>query len=182
MHTVYGVDPDETWEVDYCLESIRIRIEQLHETIANPRTKSDVRLRSQEAVVVAEREQEQYERGSGPMFLVGHAPTLKTYELMGMAAEGMGRSVSGDKLCDVYRWEREVVRWSVRGHRNLRFRRHDGSTADVQFEQSDAESGGAKRVVVADRTLEVYGASGMLGPLALMISDSQRLSESEKNA
>ncbi len=175
MPAVYGVDPDETWEVDYCLESIKLRIERLREAVKDPSLPGA-------ALAEAERELEQYARGSGPIFIVGHAPSLKSYEFMGMAAEYVERPIGAEKLRDEYRWEREVVRWSVRGHRNLLFRRRDGTTPEVPFEQVEASSGGEKRKVVADRTLEVYGTSGVLGLLARMVVDSQRLTEPEKNA
>ncbi len=165
---IYGIDPDETWDVDYCLESIRLRVEEAR--AAGPG--------GAEALAAAERDRGEYAPGSGPVFRVGHPPSAKAYEIMGLAAENVGKPLGAEKLGTIYRWEREVVRWSVRGHHNLRFRRRDGTTAEVPFESAEV----AGRPVVSDKTLEVYGASGLLGPLARMVYDAQRLSEPEKNA
>jgi hypothetical protein len=185
----YGVDPDETWEIDFARalaeRTIRLSREVAKRVLENAAKEPDAKKKatleraaklSAEKVEALEVDLAKYEPGSGPVFIVGSIPNGKRGELAGEAydvsriEEGKTRGARDDA------WAAEVVRWTVRGHRNLR--RRDG--AEIPFAAETMKWNGEDRQVPSRRTLEAYGP--ILSDLALTILDSQRLDEAGKNA
>lgn len=198
----YGVDPDETWEVDYVQESARrlIRANRAAAAVAReeaqridpdrlPEGERQAARERVERVLAAaaacdaqaaklEADLAGYTPGSGPVFVVGPLPNGKRGEIRGEGLEVARLGEGKDANARDERWAEEVVRWSVRGHRGLKSRRG----AELPFVPETITWAGEPRQVVSRKTLEAYGASRVLSELALLVLDSQRLEEAGKNA
>lgn len=199
---IYGIDPDETWEVDFLAAQARrlIRANRAGaEAARNDAAKIDPERTPEaereaaatrkgalekaaafcnEKAAKLEADLAAYQPGSGPVFLVAPLPNGKRGELIGEAQE-VARLDDGKECASRdLAWSEQVVRWSVRGHRNLKKR----NGQEIPFASEDLDWAGEKRKVVGRKTLEAYGATGILGSLALLILDSQRIDEAGKNA
>lgn len=189
LRRAYGVDPDETWELDYSLEEGRFTLDALRREVASARAdaerEQDPKKRSAlEASAAAaasaadklEADLAAYVPGSGPIFIVGPIPNGKRAEIRGDSLElvklpsGRERSQRNRELDEL------VVRWGVRGHRNLLSGR---SAKPIPFETEDAPFAGGTRKVVSAQTLEAYGP--ILTSLALLVLRSQEIDEAGKN-
>jgi hypothetical protein len=173
----YGLNPDETWEIDFAAERAKSTVQDLRGAAARVTEKdATAAKRIEEQAAALEAELAAYVPGSGPVFVVGPIPNGMRAEIAG-EAQALG-SVTDDvehARRDVA-WSEKVIRWAVRGHRNLRTARG----AEVAFEAEEVEWDGRKRKLVARPTLEAY--QPILGDLALACLRSQRLDEAGKNA
>ncbi len=208
---IYALDPDETWEIDYSLEVARFRERIWEQLLVKAKAASEaaaaalaghgdeetpVRAAAQAKAAAEAEAQAQaaaqleaaradltgYEAGSGPIFTVGHIPAAKRPEIQGLGLE-LSRIApdAKERPPGEFAWQREIVRWAVRGHRNLRWRRG----GDVPFASELVSFDGEQRPLVSRQTLEVYGQSGLLqglGGLGYLCLEEQRLSGDEKNA
>lgn len=178
---VYGLDPDETWELDYSLEVGRFRERVWGELLARAKTPAEAG-EAEAALTAARADLAGYAAGSGPIFIVGHVPAAKRPEIQGLGLElSKIPPDAKERPPGEFAWQREIVRWAVRGHRNLR----RPSGAEVPFEAEGVPFDGETRQVVSRRTLEVYGLSGLLqglGGLGYLCLEPQRLSVAEKKA
>jgi len=196
MDNVIALDPSETWQLDFSKAVLEQRLEirkhiekeaeeklEAVRATAPPEHPAPDAAAARELLRVravreeAERELAGYLPGSGPVFLVGHIPGAKK-----AAIDALGRSVRGiadleERALADFRWAREVVRWSVRGHAGLR--RRDGT--EVAFATTAERFDGEPFDVVAKATIEVYAASRILAELALFIVLGQQLEEVRKN-
>lgn len=173
----YGLNPDETWEIDFASVRAKAAIRDLRAAVERMREKDpEMSMRLEGRAVALEAELAAYEPGSGPIFTVGPIPNGMRAEVAGEAA-AIGEVVDpvDHERRDVA-WSEKVVRWSVRGHRNLRSR----NGTEVPFATEEVEWDGRKRKLVARATLEAYQM--ILGDLALACLRSQRLDEAGKNA
>jgi hypothetical protein len=181
---IYALDPDETWEVDYSLEVGRFRERIWLRLMADAEVKKEIEAGAQAkaALEVVRADLAAYEPRSGPIFKVGHIPAAKRPEIQGLGLElsKIGPDAK-ERPPGEFAWQREIVRWAVRGHRNLRRR----SGAEVPFEAEAVSFDGEQRQVVSRGMLEVYGQSGLLtglGGLGYLCLEDQRLSDDEKKA
>ncbi len=184
----YGVDPDETWEIDLTrvlaergIELGRavarnVREKAAKETDAKKRTELEaVAKASEDGSTKLEADVAAYVPGSGPVFTVGPIPNGKRGAVAGEGVELSRLTDARERGERDDAWSAEVVRWAVRGHRNLR--RRDGT--EIPFISEAVKWVGVERQVVSAKTLEAYGP--FLGDLALAILESQRLDEARKN-
>jgi hypothetical protein len=178
---VYGIDPDETWELDFIAEEGRLTLEMLRRHI--DRMKADsvadaAALEGAEAKAAAlERDLAAHASGAGPVFLLGAIPNGKRAEIQGDSMEVLKLPEGRERLVRDREWAENVVRWGVRGHRNLVSGK---SKKPIAFATEDVTWWGEKRQVPSRKTLEAYGP--ILGDLAILILRSQRFDEAEKNA
>lgn len=180
----FGIDPEETFELDYCLALGRYEVENAEARIEQLRGKSDPakaeetakRLELLERMLQSAKEDlAAYVPGSGPIFMVGHIPNGKRAEIGGeslalLKIEGEVESAKRNR-----EWAENVVRWAVRGHRNLK----TASGADVAFITETDKWLGAERAVVGRKTLEAYQL--VIDDLAILVLRAQRLGETGKN-
>ncbi len=192
----YGLDPDETWEVDFVEASAQRAIERFTRTAEEleeaAKTERDPEKKAailngvkaaKEGRTKLAADLVKYERGTGPIFVLGPLPNAKRAEFLGESYE-VGK-IQADKEREVRdtAWSEDVVRWSVRGHRNFfdgKARDEDGNQKELVFVAEEVPFCGEKRKVVGRRTLEAYGR--FIGELALVVLRSQRLDEAGKNA
>lgn len=177
----YGIDPDETWDVDFCAEVARSGI-QMERQVASAMREAQLTAKSPEArasleasaaradarAKEAEADLAGYRAGSGPIFRVGAIPGRRRAELLGRHQEVSALEEGQAKALATTDWARDVVAIAVKGHRNLRTIRG----AEVPFELTDGR--------VSDRTLEAYGQ--VLVDLAWVVLSQQRLEADGKNA
>lgn len=190
LRRAYGIDPDETWEIDYSLEEGRFTLDALRREIErllgdlakeeDPTKRKALEHAVTSATATADRLEADlaaYAPGTGPIFIVGPIPNGKRAEIRGDSVElvrldpGRERSQRSRDLDEL------VVRWGVRGHRNLLSGR---SKKAIPFETEEVPFAGGTRKVVATSTLEAYGP--ILSSLALLVLRSQDLDEAGKNA
>jgi hypothetical protein len=182
-----GIDPAETWEVDYCEEAAQHSIGLWRENIALARaeleaaagdgakTAAAARVASAEKGLADEEAKlAAYARGSGPTFVVGWVPPSKRAEIAGMMLDAQRAATERERMAARHAWRREVVRWAVRGHANLR----NAKGEQLPFDGVAAELGGEKYTNPTERQLTRYG---FLGSLADVCLAAQKLSELEKN-
>jgi hypothetical protein len=185
----FGLDPDETWEIDFSLEAGRMTLDGLTRAIEKRRAeiaaeKDEAKRAGIEgALAAAEKaaaklraDLASYEPGCGPVFIVGPIPNGKKAEIDGDQYEALRLDDGKEKLARDRAWAAEVVRWSVRNHRNFLSAK---SRNPIPFVTEEVDFAGAKRTVVARRTLEAYGP--ILGDLAILVLRSQRIDEAGKN-
>jgi hypothetical protein len=186
-----GIDPSETWDLDYVQAEGRHRLAVLKASIARqkedaPKVESAEKraaleaalARAEKAAATLEADLATYERGSGPIFVIGHIPNAKRAELSGDYDEVAALADGKEYRVRDRAWAESVVRWSVKGHRNL----ISDTGKPILFETEEAEFGGAKVQVVARQTLEAYGAFNLLTALPLLILSAQQIDEAGKNA
>jgi len=173
----YGIDPDETWELDLCAALATYAVETWEHTVARAKEKGDDAATSaaEKALDAARADLAGYEAGSGPVFKIGHIPNGKRAEIGGEAMAKARLEIGPESEKRTRAWSEEVVRWSVRGHRNLRTR----AGAEVAFVSEAEKWLGVERQLVSRRTLESYQA--VVDDLAILILRSQRLGETAKN-
>jgi hypothetical protein len=190
LHIPYGLDPDETWEVDFAEASAQRAIEEITaraadlklaaEEAKDPEKKVAILAgvkAAEEAKAKLEGDLATYVRGTGTIFIVGPLPNGKRAELLGESYEVNRIAPGKDHSVRDTAWSEEVVRWTVRGHRNFKSGK---SGRDLPFHTEEASFAGEKRSVVGRKTLEAYGR--FIGELALVVLRSQRLDEAGKNA
>lgn len=187
----YGIDPDETFELDFCLEQATGLVEIRERILRNAKeraTRGDAvegaskpgaeteLLTAEKALEAARAELAAYVPGTGPIFVVGHIPNGKRAEISGESGElaQLGPGSATEKRGR--EWSEGVVRWAVRGHRNLTTR--SGKT--IPFVTVEETWLGEPRQLVARKTLEAYQV--VIDELALLILRAQRLGETGKNA
>lgn len=198
MRVPIGIEPTETWEADLCLEDLKYAVE-LREAlvkrakadrdalpaIASPedpeaaqaaKDEAEARVRASEDELAAARKQlQEYQPGSGPMFVIGHIPPRHRARVAGIMQDAARAGTAEDQLERQYAWRCEAVRWGVRGHRNLK----SGGGREVAFESRDEVDGGDTYKVPTERQIKRYGQ--ILGALANVCLQGQRLPEPEKN-
>lgn len=192
MRTPVAIDPNETWTVDFCLESARHAVETWKQVVeqakadaaALPATLAPELRRvaenkltvTQAALAQAEKSLAEYVPGSGPFFTLGHIPDAKRAEIAGMMDEVDRALGAPARAAAQHAWRRELIRWTVRGHRNLRYR----SGEEVPF--TGASLALASRTITGptDDQIDRYGT--FIADLAAVCMEAQRLPETEKNA
>jgi hypothetical protein len=186
----FGLDPDETWEIDFSLEAGRMTLEGLGRALTKRRAelaaeKDEAKRAALEGVIASaekaaanlEADLASYEPGCGPVFVVGPIPNGKRAEIDGESYEALRLADGKEKLARDRAWAESIVRWAVRDHRGFLSGK---SRKPIPFVTEEVDFAGGKRTVVARRTLEAYGP--ILGDLALLILRSQRIDEAGKNA
>jgi hypothetical protein len=186
----YGLDPDETWEIDFAEASAQRAVEEIGEKAAALKVAAEAEKdeakratllagvkAAEETKAKLEGELAAYVRGAGTIFIVGPLPNGKRAELLGESYEVTKIAPGKDHSVRDTSWSEEVVRWTVRGHRNFKSGK---SGKDLPFHTETADFAGEKRTVVGRKTLEAYGR--FIGELALVALRSQRLDEAGKNA
>lgn len=205
LPVVYGIDPDETWEIDYVaattrrtIDSLRAHAKALRERAAGtdaslaPDAKTveegaalaaavrvDLEARAADAEAkasAAEADLAGYVPGSGPVFVVGSIPNGKRAEILGESIETQRMEHGTEALVRDRKWSETVVRWGVRDHRNLLSGK---SKQPIPFRPETIAWDGEERKVPGRKTLEAYAP--ILGDLALLVLDSQRMDEAGKN-
>lgn len=185
----YGIDPDETWELDFALEDGRFTLEALRREVergraalekeqdGEKRKASETRIAAAEKAIPAlEADLAAYEPGSGPVFTVGSIPNGKRAEIQGDELEVFRLPDGKDRIVRDRAWAELVVRWSVRGHRGLRSLK---TQKEIPFRSEAVEFAGEQRQLVSRKTLDAYGP--IIGRLAVLVLRSQQLDEAEKN-
>lgn len=185
----YGIDPDETWELDFVEASARRTIGRLEEELAKAKERAekekDEKKRetlldqvkaAEDAKAKLETDLAGYTPGTGPIFTLGPIPNGKRAELLGETIEVERAEGPKEAAIKDTAWAENVVRWSVRGHRNLKSGK---SGKALPFHTEKVSFAGEEREVVARKTLEAYGR--FLGDLALVVLRSQRIDEAGKN-
>jgi hypothetical protein len=187
----YGLNPNETWEVDFAAERARWMAEVWRAAAASAREEvsrlekkprppdgsdpAEVQLRVAEdlerRVRDLEAELATYAPRSGPSFIVGHIPNAMRAEILGELAELRGMPDGAERVKRDVAWSEKVVRYSVRGHTGLRDRRG----AELAFVSEPLDG----RPSPARATLEAY--QPILGDLANLALRSQRLDGAGKN-
>ncbi len=191
----YGLDPDETWEIDFSLEAGRMALESMKRSLERNRNalaaEQDEAKRAafgtivaavEKAIAKSEAEIAAYVPGpTSAVFVVGPIPNGKRAELDGAQYEAL-RLEGKAKIASDRAWAEQVVRWGVRGHRNFLDGKRDVETGErkpIEFCAEEVDFAGGKRTVVSRRTLEAYGP--ILGDLALIVLRSQQIDEAGKN-
>jgi hypothetical protein len=202
MRVPVGIDITETWSVDLCLEGGRHSVElwraiaeraraelaalpalptdAAEEVAAGARSERqalEARVATADASLAeAQRDLAAYVPGSGPSITLGHVPAAKRAEIAGMMSDAEKPTTDREKAAAQHAWRREIVRWAVRGHANLK----TGRGADVPFESEEARIAGEVLRVPTERQIERYGH--FLGDLANVAMEPQQLDGVEKNA
>lgn len=198
----FGIDESETRELDLALAEGRARVKTAEAMLADARAKLVQRVKDREAAKEGEalvldrlaaeadarvaeaekaldgarRDLEAYVPGSGPVFIVGHIPSVKRAELEGERVDIFGATSAADSSKRDYEWGREVVRFAVRGHRGVRVRK-----GEIPFASEKLKVDGNDREVVAKATLEAYGPN-LVRVVARHAWQEQFLEDAEKNA
>lgn len=180
----YGVNPDETWELDFPavrakrqIEKLRAAAERLRAKAEKPGGEASLEAANEldRKRAALEAELAEYKPGTGPIFVVGHMPNALRAEIIGESDEiiALPPGVEGSRRDTA--WCEKVVRWTVRGHRGLR----TASGVEVPFVAEAFTWEGQARSAPSRQTLEAYQEIlGDLAPLALL---GQRLDEAGKN-
>jgi hypothetical protein len=183
----YGLNPDETWQVDFAAERARDELQVLADTVADLREQatragapvSEIEARAakvEEKAKQLEAELAAYTPKSGPVFTIGPIPNGLRAEIAGERMEISRLEWGAERERREAAWSEKVVLNAVRGHENLRSR----SGAAVPF-GADSITGPAGAHACPNRkTIEAY--QPILHDLAHLCLKSQRLDEAGKNA
>lgn len=188
----YGLSPDETWALDFAAARARREIALLRgaakaarEAVAQARVsvqdgeaapKIPTGERLDAAAADVEKELAAYQPRTGPVFVVGPIPNALRAEIAGEHEEVMRLPEGAERQRRLMEWSEKVIRWSIRGHTNLRSR----SGEQVPFDAEDLTGpDGRARKGPSRRTLEAY--QPIVHDLALAALASQRMDEVEKN-
>jgi hypothetical protein len=201
MRVPVGIDPTETWEIDYCaaaaehaigiwranVEAARAELaalptppacttDEAKAKNAAERKAFEARLAAAEkGLAEAEAELAAYVKGTGPVFTLGWMPPQKRAMVAGMMSEAH-RAVTDDERLEMRAdWRREVVRWTVRGHANL----VNAKGEALKFDGKAVTLDGETYTQPSARQLNAYAFLGSLADLCLA---AQSLPELEKNA
>jgi hypothetical protein len=187
MLVPYGLNPDETWELDFAAARAKHELAILAATEKALRDDAarkggpdaEALLREADAVKASadalRAELDTYTPRSGPLFTIGAIPNAMRAEIAGERQE-IDRMPPGPERerRDVALAEK-VIRWTVRGHEQLRTR----SGASIPFVSDPLPWEGRTRTSPARATLEAY--QPILHDLSLHALRSQRLDEAGKN-
>lgn len=176
----FGIDSSETKELDFSLEEGRARVALAKKRVEDLRAaeKPDPAAVEEAAKTLADHERDlaAYAPGSGPVFTVGLIPGAKRAELLGLLSEmGSTPRPSEFQLRD-HQWARELVRWTVRGHRGWL----SSKGRMLEFKAETVVFDGEERQVPSGATLESY--TPILHSLARYCQAAQKLEDAEKNA
>jgi hypothetical protein len=173
-----AIDPTETHEVDFCRVAQERAIRLWRDAAERSRSAGNA-----EAAASAEAEASAAEadlagyQGDGPRFILGLVPGEKRALIAGLAQAAEEERDKAARATAEHRWRRELVRWAIRGHRNVR--KADGS--EMPFAGETVRVAGEEMTVPTERQIEVYAASGIFADLAAVAIDAQRLGGAEKN-
>jgi hypothetical protein len=186
----YGINPAETWEIDFHAERLRWTVENLREAARYARERATTEKAKPDGAAQKAEVEERLAAGfdgraaaldaeltaytprTGPVFVVGHIPNALRAEIVGEADEIRRLPEGAERVKRDTAWAEKVVRYAIRGHSGLRTRR--GEELPFTAEQLDGRASPARS------TLEAYQA--ILGDLAILALRSQRLDEAGKNA
>lgn len=190
LRRAYGIDPDETWEIDYSLEEGRFTLDALRREIErllgdlakeeDPTKRKALEHAVTSATATADRLEADlaaYAPGTGPIFIVGPIPNGKRAEIRGASAEVAALASGRDRSHRLREIDELVIRWGVRGHRGLVSGR---SGKPIPFTTETVPFAGGSRAIVSEATLEAYGP--ILSSLAFLVLRSQEIDEAGKNA
>lgn len=166
MRIPFAIDPTETWTVDLIEEVKRYEIalwrkiasaaraEASAATTDVDRAAANEKLQTAEvALATAETDLAAYARGSGPQFVLGYLIGGKRDEIAGMAMDATKLGTEAERRAARAAWHAEVVRWTVRGHANLR----NAKGAELPFQgQSATLYGETTLTQPTGRQLETY--------------------------
>lgn len=177
MRQLVAIDPSETVEVDFfaAAQARSIRLWREAAARAEAPGQEEALAFAQGQIGEAEAELARY-AGDGPIFTLGLIPGEKRALILGLIQAAEEEKDRAQRAAAEHRWRREVIRWSVRGHRALR--RANGSEAP--FSSEEARSAGEAVLVPTEKQIEVYSASGLFGDLAALALDAQQLGGAEK--
>lgn len=201
----YGLNPDETWEIDFAADrakrelaflaayatSLREQaggVKPIASVVVNgvaaqqfdvERVKTELLAQAAELdkkAAALQAELAAYVPRSGPIFTVGAIPNGLRAEIAGEAREKGALPDGTEKVRRDVAWAEKVVRAAIRGHANLISSK---SGAPVPFDSEPVDFLGKQRQAPSQRTLEAY--QPILQDLALAALESQRLDETRKN-
>lgn len=174
---IVAIDPLETVDIDFHREAL-LRAERLWTSYLDRSDLTAPLREAGEAALSGVRDElAKHEPGKGPTFTVGMIPGEKRATVMGLIEEAEKAATAGERQAAEHRWRRAVVRASVRGHAGLM--RRDGSA--VPFDSVPMPFAGQSVSVPSELMLEVYAGAGIIGDLAGIALDLQRLGADEKN-
>jgi hypothetical protein len=181
----YGLDTEETKECD--LAHYVLELAALARRSEVKGAKPEAVAEAEKAAAAAEAELAAYKAGPDPLtFSVGHILEARWVELDAMRRAWIALPEGEAREEALRRWNREIVRYGIRGHRNLFTKAKGGGRgASVAFKSATEEvtQDGAKvkRSVVSDSTLEGYYRSGLMPLLAGVVFRAQGLGEDLPN-
>ncbi len=183
----YGLNPDETWELDFAEARARHELAILADVEKRLRADAAKLNGDEQAAVAAEADAvaekaaalradlAAYEPRSGPVFTVGAIPNAMRAEIAGERQEIDRMEPGTERSRREVASSEKIVRWAIRGHSNLRSR----SGAPVPFVAETIAWEGQSRSAPARVTLEAY--QPILSDLALQALLAQRIDEAGKN-
>jgi hypothetical protein len=188
MLVPYGLNPDETWELDFAAARAKREIGLLRSTAEFIQEKAqrtaDAEAKKAHEATAADLEQKAkalqaelaaYFPRSGPIFSVGAIPNGMRAEIAGERQEIDRLDGGAEKSRRELAWAEKIAHWAIRGHTNLLQR----SGVAIPFKAETVQWAGRARTAPDRDTLEAY--QPILHDLALLALESQRLDEAGKN-
>lgn len=171
----FGTDPDETVEVDvgrYVLESrVKTRKEELEAAKPEEKENAVKALADAEAALAAH-------QPGGFTVTVGHIEETAWAKIEAKQVDARKIPLdTGAAVEPAHEWQREIVKWGLRGHSGLKTK----AGRDLAYGGAEVQLNGKARVVASDTTLELYFASKILSTIANIVFRRQVLGDELKN-
>jgi hypothetical protein len=178
MRVPVGIDPAETWHVDFCREAAEYAVELWRSVLSAAKEQKDPAKEQTAAAALADAQAELAGyAGGGPMITLGHIPSAKRAEIAGMIADARKLTAEVERALAEQAWRRQVIRWAVRGHSGLKNRAGE----EQGFDAEPVTIAGETYRIPTEKQIERYALAGMLGDLANVALRPQEMGEAEKN-